>query len=77
VVVSGKTEEPRLSYDDVISAMFQFQFIVYLFATSILLGFLISASQSKKGDEYILVDLSIASIFGTNSLPRRIYCRLN
>jgi magnesium transporter len=62
--VSTSTAEPTLSVDDILSALGQRSFVVYLVITLILLSFLIHYSNTKYGKEYILIDLSIASIIG-------------
>jgi hypothetical protein len=53
-----------LSPSDILTAIFQLRFIVYVAISGIILFILLSLSNSPQSGQYIYIDLVIAALFG-------------
>jgi drug/metabolite transporter (DMT)-like permease len=63
IVLSAEKSQPRLTPDDLLSAISQPAFLVYLLTTCVLFAVLASLS-TPYGHKYILLDLALAALLG-------------
>lgn len=62
--MSSETNELLLTPDNIISSVFQIQFIVY-FVVSLVVGtVLLKLSDTIHGQNFILIDLGLVGLFG-------------
>ncbi|KAJ3311837.1 hypothetical protein HDV04_003577 [Boothiomyces sp. JEL0838] len=63
-LVSTSTSEPSLSQEDIVNALFQLSFVIYVIVSMGLFVFLVKLSNTEAGKQFIFIDLLIASIMG-------------